>query len=152
MEEEEEDEDFLAQLRAAKPLRHEIVDVLSERVFVNFAYKCSSDKTEITNLSKHLETLENEDAAWVKESIRVLEIKMSLVRQLLQMAPRLDDKQLEGLYKQDFMQIPVHQRWMMYNTWKFKALEVQEQRAAEIEEKYHQNSQRLKDVRTLEIG
>jgi hypothetical protein len=38
----------------------------------------------------------------------------------------------------------------MYNSWKEKALEIQEERAAQLEKLYFENANQLKDVRNLE--
>jgi hypothetical protein len=38
----------------------------------------------------------------------------------------------------------------MYNSWKVKALEIQEERAAQLEKLYFENANKLKDVRNLE--
>jgi hypothetical protein len=82
--------------------------------------------------------------------IQELQNQVFFLRQLLQGVPTLDEKQLNELYQYDLLQIPLLQRWMMYNSWKVKALEIQEERAAQLEKLYFENANRLKDVRNLE--
>lgn len=148
----EEDDDLLTLLRDAKYSRNvEFEDqVLSNRDFIKFTYKLSTIDADIKNLKETLETVEGEDARWIQENIRDLQNKLHLLRLLFQIVPRADEKQLDDWYKRDLMQLPMHQRWMMYQAWRRKALDIQEQRAAKIEELYHQSASRLKDVRTLE--
>ncbi|KAI9558322.1 hypothetical protein GHT06_015075 [Daphnia sinensis] len=146
-----EDDDHLASVKAHRFSRHSNPeDEALKKVFVNFSYKFSEDETSIKEFRECLETVEEEDASWYEVNIRELQNRMLLLRQLLQTVPTLEDKQLDGLYKNDIMGIPLHIRWMMYNSWKAKALDIQEERVTKLEELYLTNANRLKDVRTLE--
>jgi hypothetical protein len=122
----------------------------SNRFFVKFCYKFSETDASIKKWKDSLESVEGEDAEWMRSEIRGLQDRMFLLRQLLQGVPTLDEEQLNELYNRDLMQIPLHQRWMMYNSWKLKALEIEEERAAQLEKLYFENANKLKDVRNLE--
>lgn len=141
----------MAAVKAQKFSRHSNPeDEALNKVFVNFSYKFSEDETLIKEFKECLETVEGEDATWYELNIRELQNKMLLLRQLLLTVPTLEEKQLDGWYKNDIMHIPLNIRWMMYNSWKAKALDIQEERATKLEELYLKNANRLKDVRTLE--
>ena len=125
---------------------------INNRFFVKFAYKSSETETSIKKFKESLDrpTVRREDADCIRFKIRKLQKQVWLLRELLQGVPTLDGKQLNELYKCDLMQIPLPQRWMMYNSWKVKALEIQEERAAQLETLYFENVNQLKDVRNLE--
>ncbi len=142
-------EDFLALLKG-RSVSENLKDESHNRFFVKFCYKCSETEVSIKKFRESLDTVEGEDADWIRFQIRELQDQMMLLRQLLQGVLTLNEKQLNELYKQDLMQIPLLQRWMMYNSWKEKALEIQEERAAQLEKLYFENANQLKDVRNLE--
>jgi hypothetical protein len=147
-----EEEDYLTPLKeqraAARHIELEIQN--SDHCFVEFGFRFSETETRIKKFQESLETVEGEDAEWVALQIRELQNQMIFLRQLLQGVPTLDEKQLNELYQYDLLQIPLLQRWMMYNSWKVKALEIQEERAAQLEKLYFENANKLKDVRNLE--
>ncbi len=146
-----EEEDYLASLRAQKFSRNnEFENENNFRFLVKFCNKFSETETLIKKFQYSLDTVEGEDAEWMALQIRELQNQMFFLRQLLQGVPTLDEKQLNELYQYDLMQIPLLQRWMMYNSWKVKALEIQEERAAQLEKLYFENANKLKDVRNLE--
>ncbi len=136
------------QRAAARHIELEIQN--NDHCFVEFGFRFSETETRIKKFKESLETVEGEDAEWVALQIRELQNQMIFLRQLLQGVPTLDEKQLNELYQYDLLQIPLLQRWMMYNSWKVKALEIQEERAAQLEKLYFENANKLKDVRNLE--
>lgn len=123
---------------------------LLKNTSVKFALKLSEIEDEIASMKTFLEDVEGEDEEFLKEKIAELQAKLALVRQLLNKVPLADQKQLDTWYKRDLLEIPLPQRWMMYNSWKSNAVAIQEQRAAKIEEEYIGKAEQLKDVRTLE--
>jgi hypothetical protein len=125
---------------------------INNRFFVKFAYKSSETETSIKKFKESLDrpAVRREDADCIRFKIRKLQKQVWLLRELLHCVPTLDGKQLNELYKCDLMQIPLPQRWMMYNSWKVKAFEIQEERAAQLEKLYFENVNQLKDVRNLE--
>lgn len=146
-----EDDDHLAFVKEQKLKRNDEPEVEAlNKVFVDFSYKFSQDETSIKEYRESMEKVEGEDAYWYALNIRGLQDKMLLLRQLLQTVPTLDDKQLDEWYKFDIVRIPLYIRWMMYNSWKAKALEIQEEQVSRLEELYFKNAIQLKDVRTLE--
>jgi hypothetical protein len=142
-------EDFLELLKSHK-VSENLKDESQNRFFVKFCYKCSETDASIKKLRESLDQVEGEDADCIRFQIQELRDQMMFLRQLLQGIPTLNEKQLNELYKHDLMQIPLLKRWMMYNSWKVKALEIQEERAALLEKLYFENANRLKDVRNLE--
>ena len=144
-----EEEDFLGSLKA-QHFPNELVNESDYNLFVKFCYNFSETETMIKKFQDSLDTVEGEDADWMRFRIRELQHQVLLLRQLLQGVPTLDETRLNELYKYDLMQIPLLQRWMMYNSWKVKALEIQKERAAQLEKLYFENANRLKDVRNLE--
>jgi hypothetical protein len=145
-----EEEDYLASLREQKFSRNNEFENENNDLFVKFCYKFSETETLIETFQYSLDTVEGEDAEWMALQIRELQNQMFFLHQLLQGVPTLDEKQLNELYQYNLMQIPLLQRWMMYNSWKVKALEIKEKRAAQLEKLYFANANRLKDVRNLE--
>jgi hypothetical protein len=144
-------EDYLASLKDQQFSRNlKAENENSNRFFVKFCYKFSETDASIKKWKDSLDSVEGEDAEWMRSEIRGLQDRMFLLRQLLQGVPTLDEEQLNELYNRDLMQIPLHQRWMMYNSWKVKALEIEEERAAQLEKLYFENANKLKDVRNLE--
>ncbi len=148
----DEDDDYFEILKETKysSSNEKTDELINNRVNVKFALKLSSLDNKIKELKESLQNFEKEDAKWVKMEIEYRQINLNLLRPLLQIVPVADEKQLENLYQRDLFQIPVHQRWMMYSSWRRKALDIQEQRAADIEKLYHENAAKLKDVRSLE--
>ncbi|XP_057379532.1 NFX1-type zinc finger-containing protein 1-like [Daphnia carinata] len=146
-----EDDDHLASVKAKAVDRHsKPEDEALKKVFVKFSYKSSEDETLIKEYRESLETMEGEDVAWYEFHIQELQNRILLLRQLLQTVPTLKEKQLDEWYTNDIMRIPLHIRWMMYSSWKVKALDIQEKRITKLEESYVKHATQLKDVRTLE--
>jgi hypothetical protein len=146
-----EEEDYLASFK-----EHHVSNQLklennsNNRFSVKFCYEFSETDAAITKYKESLDSVQGEDITWMSSKIKELQKQLFLLRQLLQGVPTLNEKQLNELYKYELMQIPLTQRWMMYNSWKVKALEIHEERAAQLEKLYLENANRLKDVRNLE--
>ena len=147
----DEDDDYLAILQETKYNRRDETDeILDSRIDVNFAMKLSTIEENIQVMAKSLETFEREDAKWMEKQIEWTKVNLSLLRPLLQNAPTADEKQLHDWYPRDIFQIPIHHRWMMYSAWRRQALSIQEQRAAEIDKLFRENTAKLKDVRDIQ--
>jgi hypothetical protein len=146
-----EEEDYLTPLKEQHSARHiELKNQNNDHCYVEFCYRFSETETTIKRFQESLENFQGEDAEVMGLQIRELQNQVFFLRQLLQGVPTLDEKQLNELYQYDLLQIPLLQRWMMYNSWKVKALEIQEERAAQLEKLYFENANKLKDVRNLE--
>ena len=113
-------------------------DILDSRVEVNFAIKLSTIEEKFQRIKKSWKEDE-----WTK-------VNLNLLRSLLKNAPTADEKQMQEWYQRDLFEIPLHHRWMMYSAWRRQALDIQEQRAAEIEKLFQENNAHLKDVRNLQ--
>ena len=147
----DEEEDYLAILGENKYSgRDETDDILERRVFVNFAFKLNLIENRINELENSINKFEKEDALWIKKEIEWSQTTLKLLRILLHYVPTADEKQLQDWYTRELYQIPVHNRWMMYSAWRRRALDIQEQRAADIENLFRENTAKLKNVRDLE--
>lgn len=89
---------------------------------MKFAFEFSEIEDEIVRLRTSLEEVEGEGEEWFQKQIDELQAKLELARQLLKDVPQANEKQLEAWYKCDLLEIPLPQRWMMYNSWRLQAL------------------------------
>lgn len=146
----DEEEEYYLMTNLKSPKKDQVVKPLNNNPSVKFAYKSREIEDELTRMRKALETVEGEDEEWFKGKIEELEVRLALVHQLLKVVPQVDQKQLKNWYERDLLEIPLPDRWMMYNSWKSRALAIQGKRASSIEKKYVKKAEELKDVRSLE--
>jgi hypothetical protein len=117
---------------------------------LNYAFITSKEDERIGQWKSELEFAEGDDVTWLQSEINNLEKRASLVNQLLENAPTVADDKINQWCSGHLNSLTLTQRWMIYASWKRKALVVIEKGSRELEIKYRQLVKRLEVLRAQE--
>ena len=93
---------------------------------MNFTYNFHEDEEKVKTMENFMEKLEGEDAAKLQMEIKELQKRMTLLRQLIDTVPPASPQQLKDWLARDLGKISIAERWMIYSSWRVKAVEILE--------------------------
>ena len=117
---------------------------------LHYAFVTSTEDEQIGQCKSALENAEGDDVTWYYEEINRLEKRASLVSQLLENAPTVDDDKINQWCSGHLNSLTLTQRWILYASWKRKAIALIEEGSRKLEKKYRDFVKRLEVLRAQE--
>ena len=123
---------------------------VSDDQVMQYAFISSSEDARLGQWETALESAEGDDVRWFKGKINELQHQAYLVNQLLQIAPSVDSSKVRQWCAGDPLSLTLSQRWMIYASWKRKAMTLIEETIRVIEIKYRRIVKQLEEIRAKE--